>query len=134
MKKGLFFLIALFAPLAFLLAQEGVPVDPLPVPDPLTPDASLQDFIGLYDMLFVGIVNILGYLHNWIPGLNAIPSKWIRVVLIGLVVAVIFTLLGLTNGLSTVLLFLQAVGFYEIILKKVAPSPKPVGGNTPTPG
>ena len=123
MKRLLFLIAAVLGFVAVAFAQEGVPVDPLPVPDPLTPDATLQDFLGLYDALYIAIVNILGYLHNWIPGLNMINAKWIRVVLIGLVVAVIFTLLGLTNGLGTVLLFLQAVGFYEIILKKAVPSP-----------
>jgi hypothetical protein len=104
-------------PLMALMAQ-----DTIPNINPIT-DGTVDEFIQLYDILYVAVVNLLGYIHNWIPGLNRINAKWVRIVLIGAVSAVIFNLLGLTSGLSTVLLFLQAVGFYEIILKKAKPSP-----------
>jgi len=98
--------------------------DTIPNVNPVDPEGfDITQFIQLYDILYVAAVNIIGYLHNWIPGLNQISSKWIRIVLIGAVAAVIFNLAGLANGLGTVLLFLQAVGFYEIILKRVQPSP-----------
>jgi hypothetical protein len=115
---------------AIAAAQEAVR-DTLPVLPPLTPDSGIPDFVNLYNLLYVAVVNVLSYLHNFLPfklvGLN---SKWVRVVAIGLVVGVIFYLLGLTKGITTVFLFLQAVGFYEIILKKAYKSP-PVAGLPP---
>jgi hypothetical protein len=115
---ALTFVVAfVFLPILAMFGQDTIPnVNPIE-------DGSLEQFVALYDLLYVAVVNILGYLHNWIPGLNAINAKWIRIVLIGAVVAVIFNLLGLSGGLSLVLLFLQAVGFYEIILKRAKPSP-----------
>lgn len=111
------FALILFATLA------GVAQETIELPAPADSSWQLQDFIDLYGALEAAIIVILGYLHNFIPGLNKIPSKWMRVVLIGLVVIVIFTALGWQTGFGQVLVFLQAVGFYEIILKKVAPSP-----------
>lgn len=106
--------------------------DTIIVPDPANTDWKLQDFVDLYGALEGAIIVILGYLHNFIPGLNRIPSKWFRVVLIGFVVIVIFTALGWQTGFGQVLVFLQAVGFYEIILKKVKGSPT-VQPQAPTP-
>lgn len=103
--------------------------DTIIIPDPAGPSWRLDDFVNLYGALEGAIIVVLGYLHNFIPGLNRIPSKWFRVVIIGLVVIVIFTALGWQAGFGQVLVFLQAVGFYEIILKKVAPSPP--AGNPP---
>lgn len=104
-----------------LLAQ-----DTIVVPEPIGPGGNLQDFLDLYAALEAAIIVILGYLHNWIPGLNLIPSKWFRIVLIGAVVVVIFTALGWQNGFGQILIFLQAVGFYEIILKKAGAVSPPV--------
>jgi len=111
---------------AFLLAFFGVIMaqqDTIVVPPPLGPDATINDFLNLYSGLESAIILILGYLHNWIPGINIIKAKWLRIVLIGAVTAVIFTALGFNSGLSTALIFLQTVGFYELIFKKVQPSP-----------
>jgi hypothetical protein len=124
MKKTVYFLLAL--PLlvllpALLLAQAAG--DTIIVPPAIGPDAQLGDFLNLYSILEGAVIVILGYLHNWIPGLNMIPAKWFRIVLIGAVVGVIFAALGFANGIGTVFVFLQAVGFYSLILKPVAPSP-----------
>lgn len=97
--------------------------DTIIVPDPIGPNGTIQDFLNLYNGLESAIIILAGYLHNWIPGINMIKSKWLRVILIGAVVAVIFGALGLNNGIGTALVFLQSVGFYEIILKKVKSSP-----------
>ena len=91
------------------------------VPDPIGPGATLPDFINLYCGLESAIILILGYLHNWIPGLNLIKAKWLRIVLIGAVTAVIFAALGLNSGLGTALVFLQTVGFYELLFKRIVP-------------
>ena len=123
---------------SFLLAMAGlllflplVGQDTIPNVNPVDPEGfDLSQFIALYDLLYIAVVNILGYVHNWIPGLNKIHSKWIRIILIGAVAAVIFNLAGLSEGLGTVLLFLQAVGFYEIILKRVQPSPTAANSKT----
>jgi hypothetical protein len=121
MKKILALLsLLLIAVMAF--AQQAVG-DTIVLPDPLGPGSTLPDFLNLYSILEGAVIVILGYLHNWIPGLNLIPAKWFRIVLIGAVVGVIFVALGFANGIGTVFVFLQAVGFYSLILKPVAPSP-----------
>jgi len=124
MKNAILFrLLSLAALLLFgavaLIAQN----DTIIVPDPIGPGGQLQDFLDLYGALEGVIIVVAGYLHNFIPGLNMISSKWIRILLIGAVVAVIFAALGLNSGIGTALVFLQSVGFYELILKKVKPSP-----------
>lgn len=123
MKTTVYFLLVLPLLLAFsaVAMAQG---DTIIVPDPVGPAAQLPDFINLYNMLEGAVIVILGYLHNYIPGLNMIPAKWFRIVLIGAVVGVIFTALGFSNGIGTVFVFLQAVGFYSLILNPVAPSPK----------
>lgn len=105
-----------------MLAQQ----DTLVVPPALGPDATLPDFVNLYGGLQSAITILLGYVHNWIPGLNFIPAKWLRIILIGAVTAVIFAVLGLNSGLGTALVFLQTVGFYELIFKRVLPASAPV--------
>lgn len=124
MKTKTLFTRIFLALAAVLLFLPLIGQDTIPNVNPVDPEGfDLSQFIDLYNLLYVAAVNILGYVHNWIPGLNKISSKWVRIILIGAVVAVIFNLAGLSNGLGTVLLFLQAVGFYEIILKRVQPSP-----------
>lgn len=100
------------------------------VPDPIGPGATLPDFLNLYSGLEAAIILILGYLHNWIPGLNLIKAKWLRIVLIGAVTAVIFAALGLNSGLGTALVFLQTVGFYELIFKRIVPPSAPAKTKT----
>lgn len=120
MKRILFlFSLLLIAAVSFAQAVG----DTIVLPDPLGPGSTLPDFLNLYSILEGAVIVILGYVHNWIPGLNLIPAKWIRIVLIGAVVGVIFAALGFANGIGTVFVFLQAVGFYSLILKPVAPSP-----------
>jgi len=116
--KKILFLLSLLLIAAFAVAQ-----DTIVVPPPIGPDGTLQNFLDLYGALEAAIIVLAGYFHNWIPGLNFIKSKWLRVILIGAVVAVIFAALGLNTGIGTALVFLQSVGFYELILKKVKPSP-----------
>lgn len=117
--------------LPIMAAAQEVVRDTLPVLPPLTPDSGVPDFVNLYNLLYIAVVNVLSYAHNFIPfKLVGINSKWVRVVAIGMVVGVIFYLTGLTKGITTVFLFLQAVGFYEIILKKAVKSP-PVAGIPP---
>lgn len=121
--------INIFLPI--MAAAQEVVRDTLPVLPPLTPDSGVPEFVNLYNLLYIAVVNVLSYAHNFIPfKLIGINSKWVRVVAIGLVVGVIFYLTGLTKGITTVFLFLQAVGFYEIILKKAVKSP-PVAGIPP---
>lgn len=119
--KRLLFLFSLLLIAAVSFAQAVG--DTIVLPDPLGPGATLPDFLNLYSILEGAVIVILGYVHNWIPGLNLIPAKWVRIVLIGAVVGVIFAALGFANGIGTVFVFLQAVGFYSLILKPVAPSP-----------
>ena len=124
MKTIRFILTAFFA-LGFFclaLAQQIAPQDTIVVPPPIGPGGTLPDFLNLYSGLEAAIILIAGYLHNWIPGLNLIPAKWLRIVLIGAVTAVIFWALGLNSGIGTALVFLQTVGAYELIFKKVKPS------------
>lgn len=97
--------------------------DTIIVPPAADPTWQVSDFVNLYSALEGAIIVILGYLHNWIPGLNLIKSKWLRIILIGAVTAVIFVALGWNTGLGTAFVFFQTVGLYEIIFKKVQPSP-----------
>lgn len=112
--------VMLFAIVFVAVAQQD---SVIVVPDPIGPGGTLPDFINLYSGLESAIILILGYLHNWIPGLNLIKAKWLRIVLMGAVVAVIFAALGLNTGLGTALVFLQTVGFYELLFKRIIPSP-----------
>lgn len=120
-------MIRLFCSLFLMLAMATLSMaqqdTTIIVPDPIGPGATLPDFINLYSGLESAIILILGYLHNWIPGLNLIKAKWLRIVLIGAVTAVIFAALGLNSGLGTALVFLQTVGFYELLFKRIIPSP-----------
>jgi len=102
---ALLFLVAVLA----AMAQETIEL-----PAPANETWQLADFLDLFAALEAALIVVLGYLHNFIPGLNRIPSKWFRVVIIGAVVIVIFTALGWQTGFGQVLVFLQAVGFYEI--------------------
>lgn len=119
MKKAMLYLFSLTLLLCAVSIGQLIGQDTITLPDPIGPGANLQDFLDLYAGLEGAVIVILGYLHNWIPGLNKIPSKWFRIVLIGAVVVVIFTAAGWQQGFGQILIFLQAVGFYEIILKKV---------------
>lgn len=92
------------------------------VPPPIGPDAGLQDFMNLYGYLESAVIIVAGYLHNFIPGLNLIKAKWLRIVLIGAVTAVIFFALGLNDGLGVALAFFQAIGLYEILFKRLLAS------------
>lgn len=113
-------ILALFCLL--LIAAFSYAQDTIAIPDPIGPGATVQNFIDLYGMLEGAIIVVLGYLHNFIPGLNKINDKWTRIILIAAVVIVIFTALGWQSGFGQVLIFLQAVGFYQIILKKAGAS------------
>lgn len=92
------------------------------VPLPIGPDAGLPDFMNLYSYLESAIIILAGYLHNFIPGLNLINSKWLRIILIGAVTAVIFVALGLNDGIGVALAFFNAIGLYEIIFKRLVSS------------
>jgi hypothetical protein len=136
--KTIRFFLAYAALVAALFLTSAISVmaqvaDSIVVPPPFGPGANLQDFLNLYAGLEAAIILLAGYLHNWIPGLNMIRTKWLRIVLIGAVVAVIFAALGLNSGIGTVFIFLQTVGFYEIILKKALPSP-PITGTAAATG
>lgn len=124
MKTTVYFLLLpLLLTFSVVAMAQG---DTIIVPDPVGPGATLPDFINLYNLLEGAVIVILGYLHNYIPNLKFIPPKWvvrIKIILIGAVVSVIFVALGFTNGIGDVFVFLQAVGFYSLILKPVAPSP-----------
>jgi len=117
MKNLLALLIILLASAAAAIAQDSIII-----PAPADPTWSITDYVDLYQQLEAGIIIILGYLHNYIPGLNMIRSKWFRIVLIGAVTAVIFLVSGLTDGFSVALGFFQAVGLYSIIFSKLHPS------------
>lgn len=118
MKNALRYLFSLTILMSAVSIGHIIGQDTIVLPDPIGPGANLQNFLDLYAGLEGAVIVVLGYLHNWIPGLNKIPSKWFRIVLIGAVVVVIFTALGWQQGFGQILIFLQAVGFYEIILKK----------------
>lgn len=117
MKTNVYFLLVL--PLLLLFSAVAIAQgDTIVVPDPIGPNANLQNFLDLYAGLEGAVIVVLGYLHNWIPGINMVKSKWLRIVLIGAVVVVMFTALGWQQGFGQVFIFLQAVGFFEIVLKK----------------
>lgn len=126
MKNALRYLLSLGFLLGAVALGQLFAQDTIIVPDPIGPGAGLQQFLDLYAHLEAAVIVILGYFHNWIPGLNRIPDKWFRIVLIGAVVVVIFTALGWQQGFGQILIFLQAVGFYEIILKKAGAVSPPI--------
>jgi len=117
MKNLLALLILLLASAATAIAQDSIVIPP-----PADPTWSITDYVDLYQQLEAAVIIILGYLHNYIPGLNMIRSKWFRIVLIGAVTAVIFFSLGLSDGFGVALGFFQAVGLYSITFSKLHPS------------
>lgn len=122
MKKMLFRLSAILFVMVCAVAGVFAQQDTIVVPPPLGPGATLPDFLNLYTALESAVVLVAGYLHNFIPGLNLIRSKWIRILIIGAVTITIFTALGLNSGIGTALVFLQTVGIYELLFKKIKPS------------
>lgn len=117
MKRFICLFIVMLAAVAAVFSQDSIPL-----PDPMGPASTVNDFLNLYNGIYGAVVILLGYLHNWIPGFKYIKTKWLRIILIAAVTGVIFVALGWTNGISTAFVFFQAVGLYEIIFKKVVPS------------
>jgi hypothetical protein len=70
--------------------------------------------------VYSAIVILLGYVSNYIPGLNKMAPAW-RVVAIGLIVAAMFVLMGSSNAFSLLFSYLAATNFYELILKFIVP-------------
>lgn len=97
-------------------------VDPT-LPGPITPESGLDVYLNWYNALYGAVFILAGYLHNYIPGINLTNTKWIRIVLAGVILAAIFISLGFTEGISTAISFASAIGLYELIFKRIKPSP-----------
>ena len=122
--KDMKILQMLFTLCLLLLAGGAIfaQVDPT-LPPPITPDAGLDVFLNWYNALYTGGVIVLGYLHNYIPGITLANTKVLRIVLAAIVLAAIFIALGFTDGVSTAISFASAIGLYELIFKRIKPSP-----------
>lgn len=113
--------------LSILQAQTGLDtVTTVDIPDPISIDTELTGFLNWYNALYGAIVILMGFLHNWIPVLTAVSEKWVRVALAGVIVAIIFLLNGVGDGLSLAFTFLSAVGIYDIFLKRAGLKSPPI--------
>jgi uncharacterized BrkB/YihY/UPF0761 family membrane protein len=117
MKKmiGFFVLASLVTVVVVPVAAQGTEFPPL-----IGPESPLTDLLAWTDLVYSAIVILLGYVSNYIPGLNKMAPAW-RVVSIGLIVAAMFVLMGSSNAFSLLFSYLAATNFYELILKFIVP-------------
>lgn len=112
-RFAVFAALLLFAVLPALAQETEFP--PL-----IGPESPLTDLLAWTDLVYSAIVILLGYVSNYVPGLNKMAPAW-RVVAIGLIVAAMFVLMGGSNAFSLLFSYLAATNFYELILKFIVP-------------
>jgi len=93
------------------------------LPPIIGPDSPLTDLLSWTDLLYGAIVILMGYVSQYIPGINKIPKTVYRVLAIGLIVGAMFLLMGKSNAFGLLFAFLSATNFYELLLKFIKKTP-----------
>lgn len=109
-------LFLLFAFSIFSYGQDPVVAD---LPMPIGPGVDVSTLIEWTDVLFAGLVNLLGYLTHYIPGIKNIKSKVYQVAAMALVLGAVFVQVGGAEAINLVLAYFGATSFYELILKEL---------------
>lgn len=106
---------------AFALASVGAQTTEFPGTIVLTPETIFDQAV---EPLYGGLVIMFGYLSAFIPGINRF-TPFVRVLAFALVAGLAFFLFGKEAGLWKIAFtYFISSGLYDIILKKIIPSPK----------
>lgn len=101
------------------------PADPV-LPDPIEPGSGIEVYLNWYSFIYMALISLLGFVHNFVPVLTVVTKKWVRIVLGGILIAVIFILNGFGDGISLAIAFATSIGLYEMIFKRVGLTSPPV--------
>jgi hypothetical protein len=99
-----------------LMSQPQLP--PLP-----GEDSGVDAYLPWIEMIYGAFVTIVGWLSAFIPGINKISEKSLRVAAIALVGGGIFFFTDLAGAIPLFITYIITTNLYDLIIKKIAPTP-----------
>lgn len=108
----------------FLLAQGTPPetTDPAEVFGLIKVVANAAEAVGLWGAVYGAVVIMFGYLSNFIPIINKIPSASYRVLAGGIIIAVIGIKFGFLENWQVIVSFVFSTKLYEYVLALIKKS------------
>lgn len=103
-----------FLVLALLLMITQTLFGQIQVPDAIDENVTAGILLDWYNAIYAAVVVLLGFLHNVFPGVKAIPGKWWRVAIFGVLSGVAFIILGWSSALPLIITFFSATGIYDL--------------------
>jgi hypothetical protein len=123
MKKILIVTAMVCASLA-LMAQITAP-SPSETYNAIKGVTSWEQLLTLEGAIMSMLIVLGGYISWLIPGLKAIHSNTYRIATFAILIIAGAIVLGISNVWQGAISYLFATGLYQLLLKPVAPTPKP---------
>jgi hypothetical protein len=118
------FLITSIICVTSITAQDSFP-NPVDIIDDVKKVTSWTDLLGIEAVIYTFLITVGGYLSRFIPVLNKIDSGTYRVFVFAILVIAGSLVIGIGNVWIGAISYFFSTSLYEVVLKWIAPSPKP---------